>query len=174
MSDNLDRYLHELRRELRRRGLVGSRIVEELRCHVLDAVEAAERQGIPPEAAVRLALERVGPPRTLAVAFATERSLIMQRLLFAVGLGLGLSIGYVDSRPSWDDTGITAGLLLLCTTMLGGLAPQRPWLWALCVGLWIPVFEIYNSSHYGSLLALAVAFIGAYGGMLVRRAVLPT
>lgn len=169
MSGHLDTYLTALRRELRRRGVIGSRICEEVRCHVLDAAEAAERKGVPRETAVRNALEQFGPARALAVELATERSLILQRILFVVGIGLGLVVGYVDSRPSWDDTGVTAGVLLIGTAILGALAPQRPWVWALCVGLWIPLFAIASSSNYGSLLALAIAFVGAYGGMLVRR-----
>jgi disulfide bond formation protein DsbB len=97
----------------------------------------------------------------------------MQRILFAVAIALGLLIGYVDSRPSWDDTGVTAGVLFISTAILGALAPQRPWVWALCVGLWIPLFGIFGSSNYGSLIALAVAFVGAYSGMLLRRTFIP-
>ena len=97
----------------------------------------------------------------------------MQRILFAVAIALGLLIGYVDSRPTWDDTGVTAGVVLISTAVLGALAPQRPWLWALCVGLWIPIFGILGSSNYGSLLAVAIAFVGAYGGMLLRRTFVP-
>jgi hypothetical protein len=97
----------------------------------------------------------------------------MQKILFAVAIVLGLLIGYVDSRPTWDDTGVTAGVLLIVTAMLGALAPQRPWVWALCVGLWIPIFGISNSSNYGSLIAVAIAFVGAYAGMLVRRVFIP-
>lgn len=173
MSDQLETYLSSLRRELRRRGVFGSRITEEVRCHVLDAAEAEERNGIPLETAVHHALERFGPAATLAVEFATERTLIMQRTLFAVAIALGLLIGYVDSRPTWDDTGVTAGVLLISTAILGALAPQRPWVWALCVGLWIPIFGIATSSNYGSLIAVAIAFVGAYGGMLLRRTFVP-
>ena len=99
--------------------------------------------------------------------------LAMQRILIAISLTLGIAIGYVDSRPTWDDTGVTAGVLIIATAILGALAPERPWLWALCVGLWIPVFGIANGANYGSLLALALAFVGAYGGMLLRRAMTP-
>jgi hypothetical protein len=41
------------------------------------------------------------------------------------------------------------------------------------VGLWIPLFGISSSANYGSLLALAIAFVGAYSGMLVRRVLIP-
>lgn len=172
-TDQLETYLSSLRRELRRRGVFGSRITEEVRCHVLDAAEAEEQNGIPLETAVHNALERFGPATTLAIEFATERSFVMQRTLLAVAIALGIFIGYVDSRPTWDDTGVTAGVVLISTAVLGALAPQRPWVWALCIGLWIPIFGILGSSNYGSLLALAIAFVGAYGGMLLRRTFVP-
>ena len=93
----------------------------------------------------------------------------MQRILFIVALGLGLAITYVDSRPNWDDTGITAGAILLSCAVLGALGPKQPWLWALAVGIWIPLFGIAQAQNFGSLLALAVAFAGAYAGMGLRR-----
>ena len=96
---------------------------------------------------------------------------VHQGVLFALAISFGLLIGYVDSRPTWDDTGITAGLLLIGAGTLGALAPQRPWVWALCVGIWIPLWGITHGPNYESLIALAIAFAGAYGGMLVRRAV---
>ena len=95
----------------------------------------------------------------------------MQRLVLLSGLAVGVLLGYIDSRPSWDDTGVTAVALLVVTLLLGALAPQRPWATALCVGLWIPLFGILARANYGSLLALAFAFGGAYGGMLLRRAI---
>jgi hypothetical protein len=174
MAEDLEAYLEELECELARRAVPRARIVEEIRGHVLDAAEAAERQGIPPDAAEYHAIERIGSARSLAVAFAAERSRRVQKVLFAVAVGLGLLIAYVDSRPTWDDTGISAGLVLLAAGMLGALGPQRPWLWALGVGVWIPLWGIVHGSNYGSLLALVVAFAGAYGGMLVRRVLLPT
>ncbi len=173
MAHDLDGYVDELARELRRRGVLRPRIVEEVRGHVLDAAEAGERQGMDREEAVCRAIERLGPARSLAVEFAAERSVIVQKILFAVAIALGVSIAYVDSRPSWDDTGISAGMVLITSGILGALGPRRPWLWALCVGAWIPLFGISRNLNYGSLIALVVAFAGAYAGMLVRRAVIP-
>jgi hypothetical protein len=93
----------------------------------------------------------------------------LQRILFVVALGLGLAIAWVDSRPNWDDTGVTAAAILLACGVLGAIAPKQPWLWALAVGLWIPLIAIARSQNYGSLLALVVAFAGAYAGMALRR-----
>jgi hypothetical protein len=97
----------------------------------------------------------------------------MQRFVLLAGLAVGIALGYVDSRPLWDDTGVTALAVLVSTFVLGALAPQRPWATALAVGIWIPVFGIVGRGNYGSLLALAFAFAGAYGGMLLRRVIVP-
>jgi hypothetical protein len=97
----------------------------------------------------------------------------MQRIALLAGLTIGITIGYIDSRPSWDDTGVTAVAVLASSLVLGALAPQRPWATALVVGAWIPLFGILTRANYGSLLALAFALAGAYAGMLLRRAVLP-
>ena len=97
----------------------------------------------------------------------------MQRLVLLAALTAGIMIGYIDSRPTWDDTGVTAAALFATSLVLGALAPQRPWATALLVGAWIPLFGILMHANYGSLLALAFAFAGAYAGMLLRRALVP-
>jgi hypothetical protein len=97
----------------------------------------------------------------------------MNKLLLVVALALGGVIAYVDSRPTWDDTGVTAGAIVISCGLLGAAGPSRPWLWALAVGLWIPLLAIMKSQNYGSLLVLAFAFAGAYAGMGLRRLVTP-
>ena len=98
---------------------------------------------------------------------------ILERLVLFGAVAVGLALAYVDSRPSWDDTGVTAGALLLAAFLLAALAPRRPWVVALAVGIWIPLFGIVGRGNYGSLLALVVAFAGAYAGSLLRRVILP-
>ena len=93
----------------------------------------------------------------------------MWKLLLPLAICFGLLIAYVDSRPTWDDTGITVGALIGSCCVLGALSPERPWLWALAVGLWLPAYEIATSRSFGSLVALAFAFAGAYAGMGLRR-----
>jgi hypothetical protein len=93
----------------------------------------------------------------------------MLKALLPLAVCLGFLIAYVDSRPNWDDTGITAGALLVSCAVLGALAPDRPWLWALAVGVWIPLFGIASSRNFGSLLALVFALVGAYAGMGARK-----
>jgi hypothetical protein len=90
-------------------------------------------------------------------------------LLALVTGAIGLMLGYLDSRPSWDDTGITATLLLLGSAMAAGLSGRRPWLWALLTGIWIPLFEVWGPAGLASLAALGVTTFGAFGGYLLVR-----
>jgi hypothetical protein len=94
----------------------------------------------------------------------------MSKVLLPAAVALGLLIAYVDSRPNWDDTGVIAAAVFAVSGLWGVLGPERPWLWALAVGGWIPVFAIVARGEFASLLALAFAFAGAYAGMGVRRA----
>lgn len=94
---------------------------------------------------------------------------MLRNIQLGLALLLGLSITLVDSQSTWDDTGITAAALISCAAMLGFLGPQRPWIWALALGLWIPLFGILKTNNYWSLLALLVALAGAYSGSIIRR-----
>ena len=85
-------------------------------------------------------------------------------LLLVAALVAGAAITWVDTRPGWDDTGITVGLVLLSTGLLGLAQPAGWWAWALAVGAWIPLIEIPPSGNWAALLALAVALVGAVVG----------
>jgi hypothetical protein len=93
----------------------------------------------------------------------------MPKILLPIALGMGLTLAYIDSRPHWDDTGLTAVALFACCGLCGVLEPNRPWLWALATGLWIPLVGIALTRNYGSLLAMLFAFAGANAGMVVRK-----
>jgi hypothetical protein len=90
-------------------------------------------------------------------------------LLALVASLIGLGLGYLDSRPSWDDTGITAALLLLTAGTVAGISGRRPWLWALLIGIWIPLLEVRGAAGLASLAALAVSTLGAFGAYLLVR-----
>lgn len=98
---------------------------------------------------------------------------ILETSLLIAAIAIGLAIAWVDSRPHWDDAGITAGLLLLSAGLLGVAGPKRPWLWALGVGIWIPAALIARTPTLGNVLGsfviLAFPMAGAYAGMAVRR-----
>jgi hypothetical protein len=97
----------------------------------------------------------------------------MHKVLLPAALGIGLLTAYVDSRPNWDDAGITALAIFACCAVCGALEPKRCWLWALAIGMWIPVLGIATSGNYGSVLALVFSFAGAYTGMAGRKMLLP-
>jgi len=89
-------------------------------------------------------------------------------ILLAVAIALGLAIYWIDSRPHWDDTGITAVMILTVSALLGLTMPRRAWSWALAVGIWIPLGSLLQHHSYTAILALVIAFNGAYAGALIR------
>jgi hypothetical protein len=89
---------------------------------------------------------------------------------FAVGITAGVGVALIDSSPGWDSTGITAGLLLLGAAATATIGRDRPWLWALLVGLPTPILETVRDGNVGSWLALVFAAGGAAIGWSVARA----
>ena len=101
-----------------------------------------------------------------------ERSAQMRTfdwLLLLGALALGLLLALVDSSPGWDDTGVSAAALFLGAAAFGATRPSGAWLWALAVGLWIPVLGIVVGDNYAALLALVPALLGALAGAAARR-----
>jgi len=169
-SPRIEAYLQRLRRELRRQFIVDPRILDEVRGHLVDAVEGARKQGDSPEADAE-AIARFGSPEVVAAAFVADRTRIPHRWVLAASMVAGGAIAFVDSRPSWDDTGITAGAMLIAAAAFGFLGPQRPWRWALAVGLWIPAYALVRTPVPGTLALLLVVIFplaGAYVGRAVR------
>src|ERR1700682_3866995 len=109
------------------------------------------------------------PVRTSRNGFTLQSSLryalaMKTAALIAAAVALGLSIAYMDSRPNFDDAEVTAGALLVSGGMLGRVGPQRPWLWALGVGIWIPLQGIALKHDFTMLIGLLFPFAGAYLG----------
>jgi len=165
-------YISELSDELRKRGVYQKRILEEARNHLLESMEHEIKMGSSPEAAQHRALERFGSARRVAAQFYYERSFTMQKILAAIAVVSGLFIAFIDSRPNWDDTGITVFALLVASGLLGMLGPKRPWLWALLVGIWLPLYYIVTKHEISMLITLIFPFFGAYAGMLVRNLII--
>jgi len=90
-------------------------------------------------------------------------------ILLVLALSLGFTITWVDSRPGWDDTGITAGAIVLATGLLGFSMPKYAWVWALAVGLWIPGMGVLVHHDPTSLFILIIPFAGAYVGALGHK-----
>jgi hypothetical protein len=86
-------------------------------------------------------------------------------------MAIGVGVAFIDSSPGWDSTGITAGLLFLGAGAAAAIGRDRPWLWALLVGLPTPILETVRDGNVGSWLALVSAALGAAVGWAIARAV---
>ena len=174
MTERIDSYLRALKRQLLLRGIFNPELLVEVESHLLEAVEAGIRRGLNEDESERQALERFGSVKVISLAFEKERNNLMQNLLLGIAVLAGLFSAYVDSRPTWDDTGILVGGLLLVSGLLTLLGYRRPWLIALAVGIWIPAYEIFKAHDIMMLVILLIPLIGAYGGWLVRLGIQKT
>lgn len=100
----------------------------------------------------------------------TKRALVFPAVAFLIGLG----IGYVDSRPTWDDAGITAGAVFLVAAVLAAARPGVFWLTGLAVGLPVFAMNAVLRSNYGSGLVVAVGLVGAIAGVAAGKALAPS
>jgi hypothetical protein len=88
----------------------------------------------------------------------------------AIAVVAGIAIGYMDSRPGWDDTGITAISLVLAGGIAASVAGRLPWMMAIATGMWVPLLELNSLASGGPLAALVFAAIGAAFGWLIGHA----
>jgi hypothetical protein len=96
-----------------------------------------------------------------------------------LSLGLGLLAGYFDSNT--EEVPFTLLLVMVCGGALGAIQMASAWRWALMLGAGVFLFHALESlvgykprypaepNIYVTLFALVPAFIGVYGGVLVRR-----
>jgi hypothetical protein len=99
---------------------------------------------------------------------ATGRRVLATLLAESLAVAVGCGIAWVDTRPNWDDAGVTAGVLLLG----GGLAAVlglRWWLAALLVACPIVLAE-HRSAGWSILLMLGFAAAGSALGAALRVA----
>ena len=175
MKENqIQTYLRKLKHHLWMRGLADQDDLAEIESHLLEAVERGLGQELSLEEAETRALERFGSIKIVVSTFEKERKDVMQNILLAVAVLAGLFSAYVDSRPTWDDTGILAGGLLIMSGLLSLLGHRKPWLIALAVGIWIPLHDFYLSHDFRLLLVSLFPLVGAYGGWLVRLGIRKT
>jgi VanZ family protein len=73
-------------------------------------------------------------------------------------------IGYVDSGPGWDDTGITFGLLFMLALATFFLAASRPLTIGVFAAIAVPAFNIFRSGSFESLAAFIPALAGSFLG----------
>jgi hypothetical protein len=105
------------------------------------------------------------------MAFVTKlrAASLKEMLVLAVALLIGLAIAFVDSRPSWHDKGISAFALPAAGVLIGLMVRRRPWLYALALGIWIPLWGILANGNFGAALVLPIPFAGVYLGWWLRR-----
>ena len=89
-------------------------------------------------------------------------------VVLSLALAAGLGVAYLDGRPHWDDTGISAGLVFLASGFFSLILPRRAWLVILLVGAWIPLLGLV-SHNYGAVLALGFAAVGGLIGWGASR-----
>jgi hypothetical protein len=88
---------------------------------------------------------------------------------------VGMLIGLTRLRNNME----LATLLLVAFGFVAGYTkPQNAWLWALLLGIWVPLAEFtpiaigmklsYRPDILAACVVLIPAFIGAYGGVAVR------
>ena len=170
-KNHIDSYLRSLERELRLRGLSQNEILAEVESHLLDARDRGIQKGLDPQAAQQQALERFGSARLVAGRFEFERYSMKQKILLLAAVVFGLVIAFIDTRATWDDTGITVMALLIVSGLVGLLAEKRPWLFALAVGLWLPLWYILTTHDLKMLIVLAFPLIGVYTGWALRSGI---
>jgi hypothetical protein len=94
----------------------------------------------------------------------------LDRIMLLLAAGIGTAIGYVDSRPTWDDTGITVGVIVLTAATLAAVRPRSAWLVGFCVGLPVVLFNLAAHGGVASVAALAIGLVGAGLGRIVGSA----
>lgn len=103
-----------------------------------------------------------------------NRRLVRPRARLAAGVLVsvvaGVLIGRLDSGAGWDDTAVTAGLLVVSAGVASFVAGRLPWLFAVTTGIFVPLFELPGLAGGGALGALLFSSIGASLGWLAARA----
>jgi len=95
------------------------------------------------------------------------------RLAAAIAVIAGVAIGFIDSRPGWDDTAVTAVLLALAAGFASTIDPRRWLLWTAIVGGPIVLLEVPASGSPAPMAALVFAGVGAAAGWLASRGASP-
>lgn len=103
-------------------------------------------------------------------------------LLWLLTLALGIMIGLLDMRAT--EVQGTVLLILVASVLPGFARPRWAWLWAITIALCLPLvylsaslfgYSLHNvkPNVFATLIALIPAFLGAYGGVLLRYMVAP-
>jgi len=83
-SEQVTRYIDDLKRAFRSQGVFDAQIVEELRDHLIDAIEEGRLRGLTADAAEREAIARCGPPELVAAHVAAGLPRLRRRTLLTL------------------------------------------------------------------------------------------
>lgn len=83
---------------------------------------------------------------------------------------LGTVIGYVDSRPTWDDTAVTVGMILVASAVMAAVQPRRAWWCGLLVGIAVVACNVVATGGWASSVALPIGVVGAGLGRMIGMA----
>ena len=89
-------------------------------------------------------------------------------ILIVIALLAGSIIGWVDTRPHWNDTGITIGLIFISSFILGLFAGRNAWILALIIGLCITSLNYLVSGRFDSAVSILISLAGVYGGVSLK------
>ena len=81
----------------------------------------------------------------------------------------GLFIGWIDTRPTWDDAGMTAGFILLTAAIVGAISPRRVWILGLTIGGGVTAMNIALHHSYAASVSLLIGLAGSWLGVGLRR-----
>jgi hypothetical protein len=119
-----------------------------------------------------------------------QRPLFRDLLFSSLAILLGWLIAGIDFAALWGDDSAKPTIVfwLASSGILGFLQPRRAWRWALLVGPWLPLMYVLlhawgwpapmPSNTYLAILplfpvSLVVCLVGAYGGVVLNKAMGP-
>jgi HAAS domain-containing protein len=134
--DRIAAYVNELARALRARGAYTRDLVDEVRDHLVDSIEAGARRGLSADAAEHEALANVGSPEAVAEHAAANVPRFRRRMLMTLCLCTTCSVAYLTLSllilrpPRASHAWPAEAVLVLVVTALtfawakaGGLSP---------------------------------------------------
>jgi hypothetical protein len=160
-SGRIARYTDQLARALRVRGAYSRDLVDEVRDHLVDSVEAGKRRGLSAEAAEDEALDTIGTPERVAQHAAANVPRFRRGMLLILCVCTMFSIGYLSLSllilrpPRASHAWPIEAVFVLVTTAL-------TFAWAKAGGL---------SPWIRPVLAVAALALAALGGVSIYAAV---
>lgn len=170
-TKSIDAYLVKLAQALRTEGIAPDRLVCEAREHLLDSARGHVQAGVAEEEACCRAIARFGEPQLIARALAEGPYRRPNADSIALAALWGVVMMLIDAAPNWDDTGVTAGALILSGAAAGYSSPRHVIPLALALGACIALRQFMLAQDdipFAAAGALAVLVFPVAGAMVGR------